>query len=387
MNIPAINDDNNNDAQSELIHLIYNSIADPRGWEIFTERLMEYLDADFCHSLITDFESPSHNHGLKLNSATGQLIQYHGKIYQEDNFLKVLMQLKDKQVFLSKDFFYQSEKLFSDKNGAFCTDFRCDNFIITHIKTRQKPAHYMTYLFGRDSKKNRFDNDHKTMLETLTRHMDTAYALSVTMNHLTDMNNFILKTLDHIPTGVVITSSRGSIIHKNKIAESYLNNGEFTLDGNLLTLNDADANMALQKIINEANQNAHGQYISLSKPTGGRMYLYCIPQLLSPGANHSEWRLSDGAQNVIFITDDARHIALPLDILKSLYNLTNSESRVTQLLVNGQSTEDIAKILDINVNSVRFHLKNCFQKAQVTNQAELVGRILRSLGNLPLYNE
>jgi DNA-binding CsgD family transcriptional regulator len=117
------------------------------------------------------------------------------------------------------------------------------------------------------------------------------------------------------------------------------------------------------------------------------MYLYCIPHLLSQGPNHSEWRLSDGAQNVIFITDDARHIALPLDILKSIYHLTSSESRVVQLLVNGQSTDDIAKILDINVNSVRFHLKNCFQKTQVTNQAELVGLILRSLGNLPLYNE
>jgi DNA-binding CsgD family transcriptional regulator len=50
-------------------------------------------------------------------------------------------------------------------------------------------------------------------------------------------------------------------------------------------------------------------------------------------------------------------------------------------LVNGKSTSEIAQILNVNINTVRYHLKSCYVKAQVNNQAELVGLVLRVMVN------
>jgi DNA-binding CsgD family transcriptional regulator len=374
----------NSDTLSELIHMIYESVADPRGWETYAKRVLEVLDADFYHTLISDFSSPSHNYGVKSNPETGRLKAYEGEIYQESKIVEILNQLKDKKVFLAKDFFYQSEQLFNDSRAALKNDFSCDNFIATHTKTRQKPPYYVMHMFGRDSEKPRFDNHQKVFLETLSEHVERAYALALTMNHLSDLNKFIVRTLDHIPTGVLIISNRGSVITMNRLADSYIKEGYFIIDDNHISLSDTIANETMQKAMSQSidNESAQGHYIPVKKSDDSKMYLCCLPHLLTHGSLHNhEWRLGDSAQNVIFITDETRQISLPWENLKLIYNLTSSESRVVELLVNGKSTEDIAHTLDINANSVRFHLKNCFHKTRVNNQAELVGLILRTLGS------
>ncbi len=60
------------------------------------------------------------------------------------------------------------------------------------------------------------------------------------------------------------------------------------------------------------------------------------------------------------------------------YKLTNRESEVLDLLVQGLNTHEIAKRLNIVIRTVESHLRSIFDKTGCTNRVELVAM---SLGN------
>lgn len=61
-------------------------------------------------------------------------------------------------------------------------------------------------------------------------------------------------------------------------------------------------------------------------------------------------------------------------------SLTGREQEMLGLLSKGQTNAQIAKNMGISLNTVKFHLKNLYEKMQVSNRAEAVSRYLRAGG-------
>ena len=59
------------------------------------------------------------------------------------------------------------------------------------------------------------------------------------------------------------------------------------------------------------------------------------------------------------------------------YNLSPREKEVICTLVDGKSMREVAELLFISMDTVRFHSKNIYRKLKVRNQAELVVKALR----------
>ncbi|MDH3590895.1 MAG: response regulator transcription factor [Planctomycetota bacterium] len=60
------------------------------------------------------------------------------------------------------------------------------------------------------------------------------------------------------------------------------------------------------------------------------------------------------------------------------YELTPHETRILKLLVDGHGYRTAAESLDISVNTVRYHIKQIYQKLQVHSKSEAVSKALRS---------
>jgi DNA-binding CsgD family transcriptional regulator len=98
-------------------------------------------------------------------------------------------------------------------------------------------------------------------------------------------------------------------------------------------------------------------------------------------SNAGRWMLLHGAalvagarQRVAVIIEPA-HPARIAPLLMAAYGLTEREQEVTQLVLRGNSTAQIAERLVVSPHTVQQHLKSIFEKSGVRSRRELVGRV------------
>ena len=87
---------------------------------------------------------------------------------------------------------------------------------------------------------------------------------------------------------------------------------------------------------------------------------------------HGAAMVAGGARRVAVIIEPA-HPARISSLLMAAYGLTGREQDVTRLVLQGNSTAEIAMQLSVSTQTVQQHLKNIFDKTGVRSRRELVG--------------
>ena len=102
---------------------------------------------------------------------------------------------------------------------------------------------------------------------------------------------------------------------------------------------------------------------SLHTPSGRWLMLYAS-RLSNPDGH--------GQIAILFEATQPAEIA---PLILQAYHLTKREGEVTQLILRGRSTREIAATLQISLNTVQDHLKAIFEKVNVGSRRELAGHI------------
>ncbi len=89
---------------------------------------------------------------------------------------------------------------------------------------------------------------------------------------------------------------------------------------------------------------------------------------------HGAALVGDGARRVAVIVEPA-HPARISPLLMAAYGLTEREQEITRLVLQGNSTAEIAERLMVVPQTVQQHLKSVFEKTGVRSRRELVGRV------------
>jgi len=89
---------------------------------------------------------------------------------------------------------------------------------------------------------------------------------------------------------------------------------------------------------------------------------------------HGATMVSDGPQRVAVIVEPA-HPARITPLLMAAYGLTEREQEITRLVLQGDSTTEIAERLVVSPHTVQQHLKNVFEKTGVRSRRDLVGKV------------
>jgi len=92
---------------------------------------------------------------------------------------------------------------------------------------------------------------------------------------------------------------------------------------------------------------------------------------------HGASLVSEGRPRIAVIVEPA-HPARIAPLLMAAYGLTEREQEVTRLVLQGESTTQIAERVVVSPHTVQEHLKNIFEKTSVRSRRELVGKVFFS---------
>ena len=179
--------------------------------------------------------------------------------------------------------------------------------------------------------------------------------------------------------GVIQLDSRGRIVAANGRADKLLSrrDGVTSLRGALTaTLPEEDAE--LQRLLAGAlprfgDKSIAGTTMVSRRLRPHRLVLHVAPLPKSPYGSRG-----DKPAALVLLVDPWVKVPVDESLIAEVFQLTPSEAQVASLIAQGRTLEQIAELTGRRHATVRWHLKNIFNKQVASNRAELT-RLVQSL--------
>ena len=189
--------------------------------------------------------------------------------------------------------------------------------------------------------------------------------------------------LDNTRSGVIQLDRRGRIVEANDRARSLLQRGDGLSDqvGYLYARMPAD-NAALQRLLAEALPPLGGQGVSGSMKVRRALDLPRLVLHVSPVGEGGVDMRARRVAALALIVDPGGRTQIDPELVAEALDLTPMESRVAVWLAEGKTVRDIALAMGRTEHTIRWHMKNIFNKHGISRQFELVQLVL-ALAGLP----
>jgi DNA-binding CsgD family transcriptional regulator len=217
----------------------------------------------------------------------------------------------------------------------------------------------------------------RELLEWLTPHMVIGRRVHLLLADSRREEEALVSTFDRLLLGVVFTDDKGCISYANRSAAELIGHpAGFSEPGAVLD----DHTRAWRELLAGGSRGA-----IVRAPDDGRP----IQVLDAPfdWSSHQHFAASRFVR-AFFIADPKQSSGDPIQVLRELYGLTQSETRLATLLLADCSLKEAARLLGITHTTARSVLKGIFAKTGTNRQAELVRLLIRGpMGQLRTRSE
>jgi pimeloyl-ACP methyl ester carboxylesterase/DNA-binding CsgD family transcriptional regulator len=217
--------------------------------------------------------------------------------------------------------------------------------------------------------------------ESLERHIRRAEIISSLITANEDLlPQPLQEKLDCEPQSVLALSAQGTIEALNPAAKA-----QFAVSEGCEISDLPIADNAKTTIIQEVKRFAHQdieeaqtmpKLFTLTKDEGG------VPVF----AALSPWTTLGGRRFILLKTTEFVWPEPLTPLIKEAFNLTQAESGIVKLIVGGNSVEDIARIRNTSIKTVRSQIRSIYEKTSTKNQSEFI-RLAIGLTTLRLLDK
>jgi DNA-binding CsgD family transcriptional regulator len=213
-------------------------------------------------------------------------------------------------------------------------------------------------------------------------HLRRAALLHSELNSLRSQHAAFAGQLDRSPQALLLTDVERRILFANAPGRAITKGKDgLSIELNQLRASSSTEDAILGKSIREvaANGESGTRGLTVTRPSGGTPYSVLVMPVPSFGAPLG----MPPPAVAVMITDPDRPVSLDPNALQTLFSLTPAEAKVTSLLVQGRSMEQIAAWLAVSLETVRTHIRRVFSKTATTRQGVLIALVLRTVPSVP----
>ena len=194
-----------------------------------------------------------------------------------------------------------------------------------------------------------------------------------------------LAALEELSAGVLVLDERGAVTYSNPAARRILaeDDGLKLRNGSRLVAADTRAQKALEAALADCLQpdiepRDCSRGVRVPRRSKRPDYIVQIAAL----ATRTDLRaIGTPGAAIVFISELDSEIAVDEALLRQLYGLTPAESRLGQLLLNGETISSAARYLGVGETTAKTQLQHIFQKTHTHRQPELVKLLLTISGS------
>jgi DNA-binding NarL/FixJ family response regulator len=180
--------------------------------------------------------------------------------------------------------------------------------------------------------------------------------------------------IDQMKCGVIVLGPRGQVLFTNQRAGTLLSrrDGIMVENTGICRASSAEGTQRLHAAIRTARDEGTADAVSIETRDHGVLRVVVRPR--EPESTEDETLIC------LYLFADDDDPAVDPNLLRGMFGLTPSESRLAANLASGQSLESAAESEGWTLNSAKTYLKAVFGKVGVSRQADLVRVILRNAG-------
>ena len=235
---------------------------------------------------------------------------------------------------------------------------------------------------NRGVSKGPFDPEDVNLLRILFPHLQRAIHFHRRFAELAGQQRASLDALDQLSVGVILLDCGSKISALNREAERIFGKHDgLSATKHGITATRSIENCEIKRLVAGATETAQkrgtgsGGFIAVSRPSGKRPFALSVVPL----ATHAFCLGISAPAVIVFVTDPERKAEDTSLVLSRLYGLTAAESRLAELLLQGETVVRAAGRLNISHNTARTHLQRIFQKTDTSHQGDLVRLLLTAL--------
>jgi DNA-binding CsgD family transcriptional regulator len=236
----------------------------------------------------------------------------------------------------------------------------------------------MSFSVLRSRAKSPYEASELVRVRALLPHLARALQVNERLSQLSRAHGAFTDGLEQLRHGVVVVDRLGRVVFANRMARTIAAQRDglaVTRDG--LVASSLSERTRLRTLIDGAVCTARGEGIGsggamrVTRPSLKRPFLAVVAPL-SFALDHGQ----PSGLATVFLSDPEANAEPADDLLRELYGLTATETRVARAFAATGSLERVAAHLRISRDTVRWHLRSLYRKTGTHRQAALLERLV-----------
>lgn len=364
-----------------LISRMYLGLADSRQWTPFASELASFFDSKISQISIINFYTADVELGIVVGVGE-KAFQRYRELVQLDPKAAPAIKLLGK-VITNRDVIddetYEASYFYKEVIEPI------DGHFGLWVSLEGGPGQYCALAVMRGKSRGDYTEEDRELMGELVPHFRQVVRLRSEFLTINTERRIAAAALDHVAVPIFVLDAEARVQYRNDAASDLLHesNGPYIAGGRLCAAVPSETKVmreALRAILagdNAPSPEAVGHLLQFTRPTGGAPFFGTLAPLwdadLAPDHVNIQQPLA-----ILFVSDPARPLETPPELLQRLFGLTPAEAQVAALLAAGHSLQAIAEQQSVAVGTVRSQLKTIFSKTGTNRQGELVSRVLAS---------